>query len=393
MKKTLSLLLATLLTLSIGLFSACQYEAPKSIIGAQLNDKGELILTYSDNTTQNLGIVKGEDGKNGIDGIDGVDLTSCQHQYDFGDMTLAPTCTSIGYDTRTCSLCGDVQYEFTKAIGHNYTNPVDIINTCEQHWVSKTCSVCGDTKLEEVDPTKHVFEGEWEIKEYPCATVKQRPCLYCDTKQTEIIETIDFGAHTFDENTLCTTCGHQEFIESEEYITSIPEWGGFTWMSVDGNYGLQIMTSYDGTFISGYVGTPVNVVIPSNVNETPIPAIGGNFGFGSLATPFASCKTLNTLILSKGVTLIRESALKDCTNLKHVTSFNSALSITQYAFWNCTSLKEFFYPQDTTYVNLNAFLGCTSLTTIYAPKNVKIIHKYTYEHEDAPGVEKIIFYE
>ena len=154
MKKTLSLLLATLLTLSIGLFSACQYEAPKSIIGAQLNDKGELILTYSDNTTQNLGVVKGEDGKdgengldgkdgvdgtngnNGEDGKDGVDLTACEHSYGHWELQLSPTCTSIGYNTRTCSLCGDLEYQFTEAFGHNYTNPVDIINTYEQHLVS-----------------------------------------------------------------------------------------------------------------------------------------------------------------------------------------------------------------------------------------------------------------
>ena len=313
-KNVLALVLSGVLLASLGLSSceniSLQNFMPKSVIGAQLNDKGELVLTYSDNTTQNLGVVKGENGKDGADGIDGMDgkdgedLVACVHTYGDWQTQLSPTCTSIGYNLRTCSLCGDLDYQFVEAIGHTYNEPaVDIVHNCKQHLVSKTCSTCGDTKLEEVAITKHVFEGEWETKEYPCATVKQRPCLYCDEKQTELIETIDFGSHTFDENTLCTTCGHQEFIESEEYITSIPEWGSdcYTWMSVDRTYGLQIMTSYSGTFIFGYAGTPVNVIIPTSIYDISIESIGGAYGFGSVALPFKNCQTIETIFIPEPI--------------------------------------------------------------------------------------------
>ena len=64
-KKVLALVLSGVLLASLGLSSceniSLQNFMPKSVIGAQLNDKGELVLTYSDNTTQNLGVVKGED--------------------------------------------------------------------------------------------------------------------------------------------------------------------------------------------------------------------------------------------------------------------------------------------------------------------------------------------
>ena len=69
--------------------------------------------------------------------------------------------------------------------------------------------------------TAHSF-GEWEtVKEASCiAGEKQRVCENCDFTETEEIPALnDFFAHTFDENTLCTTCGHQEFIAGEEYIT------------------------------------------------------------------------------------------------------------------------------------------------------------------------------
>ena len=47
----------------------------KSLIKAQINSDGELLLTYSDDTTENLGVVV---GKNGTDGNDGVGISSIE---------------------------------------------------------------------------------------------------------------------------------------------------------------------------------------------------------------------------------------------------------------------------------------------------------------------------
>lgn len=43
------------------------------IISAEINENGELIISYSDGTEQNLGVVVGKDGINGVDGKDGID--------------------------------------------------------------------------------------------------------------------------------------------------------------------------------------------------------------------------------------------------------------------------------------------------------------------------------
>lgn len=256
--------------------------------------------------------------------------------------------------------------------------------------------------------TAHSF-GEWEtVKEASCiAGEKQRVCESCDFTETEGLPALNnFFAHTFDENTLCTSCGHQEFIESEEYITIDNQSTDrfthivYTWWSTDRSYALEICTSNYGTssictYISSYLGSPINIVIPSSINEVPITAIGGYYGFGGVKTPFANCTTLENLILPEGLIAIREDSFRECTNLKQLTSFNSALSITYNAFYNCTSLTEFTYPKDTTYVNLNAFLGCTSLTAIYAPKTVDITIKYDYHPSSVyvPGLDDIVFYD
>lgn len=48
-------------------------EPPRYIVGTSINENGELIVEYSNKTTENLGVVVGKDGKDGIDGIDGKD--------------------------------------------------------------------------------------------------------------------------------------------------------------------------------------------------------------------------------------------------------------------------------------------------------------------------------
>ncbi len=52
---------------------ACNQATPVSVKNAHINEKGELILSYSDDTEQNLGVVVGADGKDGVDGKDGAD--------------------------------------------------------------------------------------------------------------------------------------------------------------------------------------------------------------------------------------------------------------------------------------------------------------------------------
>lgn len=69
MKKFISVI-CLLLCLTFG-FSSCTEAV--SVIGAEINDQGELVLIYSNGTEQNLGVVVGDDGKDGVDGINGTD--------------------------------------------------------------------------------------------------------------------------------------------------------------------------------------------------------------------------------------------------------------------------------------------------------------------------------
>ena len=65
--------------LTILVFSACSSDdlstdekVPEYITNAYINENGELIVEYSNNTIQNLGVVVGKDGQDGKDGVDGI---------------------------------------------------------------------------------------------------------------------------------------------------------------------------------------------------------------------------------------------------------------------------------------------------------------------------------
>lgn len=77
MKKHLRTLLGALCALclligTVGVLSSCQTKIVSGVVSAQINEDGELILTYADGSKQNLGAVKGSDGAPGKDGTTGA---------------------------------------------------------------------------------------------------------------------------------------------------------------------------------------------------------------------------------------------------------------------------------------------------------------------------------
>lgn len=59
-----------------------------SIVKSEINAKGELVLTYSNNLIDNLGVVIGADGKDGTDGKDGQNGTDGQDGVGIDTITI-----------------------------------------------------------------------------------------------------------------------------------------------------------------------------------------------------------------------------------------------------------------------------------------------------------------
>ena len=87
------------------------------------------------------------------------EIPSCDHQWDEGVITTAPTCSDAGVKTYTCTVCGETKTEVLDATGHT---PVDVAEqpaTCTEagHTAGIKCSVCGATisGIEEILATGH----------------------------------------------------------------------------------------------------------------------------------------------------------------------------------------------------------------------------------------------
>lgn len=70
-KKLIAAVLACLLVVLT--LASCNQEEARSVRSAEIDENGQLVLTYTDGTQSVLGTVKGADGRNGQDGADGKD--------------------------------------------------------------------------------------------------------------------------------------------------------------------------------------------------------------------------------------------------------------------------------------------------------------------------------
>ena len=131
------------------------------IFSTGINAYGELIVTLTDRTEINLGKVVGNNGKDGEDGLSAFEIylkyhpeysgtekewieslkaQPCEHTFSPWEIGLEPTCTSMGYDIRVCTQCGNVEYKFIQSTGHIF-NSDEYERTDKYHM--QCCDVCG----------------------------------------------------------------------------------------------------------------------------------------------------------------------------------------------------------------------------------------------------------
>ena len=166
--------------------------AGKGIASVARNDAGELVLTYTDGTTVNLGKVVFEDPSVKCDhefkqyeltvsdccvGADILNVCTKDCGYAYitkGDVdpefhlpyldveTLDPTCTEEGYIKAVCTGCGEeFGAEPIEALGHDYNEGMAIITTaptCEKDGcITSTCQRCGDVTVEYASAENNLF--------------------------------------------------------------------------------------------------------------------------------------------------------------------------------------------------------------------------------------------
>ena len=131
------------------------------------------------------------------------------HDYQF-TKTVAPTCTDGGYDLYTCTVCGDIREETIPATGaHDYQFTKTVAPTCtDGGYDLYTCSGCGATERRNLtDAAGHKWDGG-TVTTAPTETtpgVRTFTCTVCGQTRTEAIPAT--GASTCTGGPSCPSYG------------------------------------------------------------------------------------------------------------------------------------------------------------------------------------------
>ena len=122
------------------------------------------------------------------------------HKWDGGTVTTAPTETTPGVRTRTCTVCGEIREETIPATGaHDYRFTKTVDPTCtDGGYDLYTCSGCGATERRNLtDAAGHKWDGG-TVTTAPTETtpgVRTRTCTVCGEIREETIPAT--GAHDY----------------------------------------------------------------------------------------------------------------------------------------------------------------------------------------------------
>lgn len=105
--------------------------------------------------------------------------------------------------------------------------------------------------------------------------------------------------------------------------------------------------------ITAYTGPGGDIVIPGEIYGMTVEGIQWE--------AFMGREDITSVIVSEGVSAIRDGAFKNCVNLKRVVLPESLNSIESEAFAGCVSLEEIILPSSLGNAAEDAFAGCDSL--------------------------------
>lgn len=176
--------------------------------GYTVSDKGACLHTDYGTTERTMPATCGEAGR--VDTI----CSNCgevvstrelpptgAHVWDNGVVTTAPTETTPGVRTRTCTVCGDIREETIPATGaHDYQFTKTVAPTCtDGGYDLYTCSGCGATERRNLtDAAGHKWDGG-TVTTAPTETtpgVRTFTCTVCSQTRTEAIPATGASACT-----------------------------------------------------------------------------------------------------------------------------------------------------------------------------------------------------
>lgn len=159
----------------------------------------------------------------------------------------------------------------------------------------------------------------------------------------------------------------------------------------------EVSSAENFIFLNGaivkYVGEEEKVVIPDMIDGVIVTQIGaeafkdnlyikevimpdtisGIYGYSTFNGTFQGCENLESVRLSKNLTIIQTYMFNKCISLEKIDIPDSVTEIGFGAFLGCKSLSEIIIPKNVIYIQNQAFDGCYSLENIELPKSLSNI--------------------
>jgi len=353
-------------------------DRTSEVSDVSVNSSGELIVTFTDGSYVNLGVIE----------------TSCSHTYTEWTTGIVPNCTSMGYNTRECTKCGDKDYEFIPAVGHKTD-----MSGHDRMFHSFTCSACGQYIEEE-----HKFEDTTcsvcgYIADY---TLGLKYKFNSETQSYTVVRSYELDYDETEEVVIpdvykkypVTAIGDNAFRDFGFKSITIPESVTQIGQLAFGNcQNLKSIVIPQGvtqinmcTFLN--CGKLASVTLPDNLQSIGNGAFVGCLSLKSVSIPdsvktlginaFGNCKSLQSVKLPAGLTEIPHNLFRNCDSLESIDIPDSVKTIGRAAFSNCDGLKSVVLPEKVTAVSDNAFSYCTSLSSVTLGSKVTSLGSYAF---------------
>ena len=126
--------------------------------------------------------------------------------HNYKAFVIEPTCTTGGYTTYRCTICGDTyQGDITPAAGHSYTSVVTRPTCIEQGYTTYSCSICGTNyRGDYVNATGHSYNS---VVTKPTCTAQgytTYTCRSCGSSYKDNYTTPK--GHSYSTSTVAATC-------------------------------------------------------------------------------------------------------------------------------------------------------------------------------------------
>lgn len=268
------------------------------------------------------------------------------HEWGEWQTTLAQTCTTDGKEERICSKCSKKEERTLKATGHKSETVGAKAPTCKEDGYTgdEVCKVCHETlnKGTTIPKTDSHEWGKWTtVRESTCTEKgeQSRKCAVCGEEE---IESLPLAKHSWDNGKVtqapsytkvgvktwtCSECGKTKTTT----LAKLPMPKAGTKVIVGGNQYTVTKVGSEVRFSKANAKARA-ITVPSTIK-----AKGITYKVTSIGTnAFKNCKKLTKATIGANVKVIKAKAFNNCPKLKAVT-IKTALLTKKTASKKCFS--------------------------------------------------------